>query len=161
MRIEIYPKTENTSLSTHDVTFIVFYPQTEFIIVSNRRTSTKNMRTYIKEAILKAYGGDKIDFQPYRGKIISQITSIIRTRKSQGVFAQLRHNQVDSNPLDIRQKAPVRLEHEQGPVNKSDLDRRIKPIDLDEINLRKKLALGDFGHGYTSSATSLKVNVKN
>jgi ribosomal protein S24E len=158
MRIEIFPKTENTSLSHREVTFVIFYPQTEFIILSGRVTN-RNARTYIKQAILKTYGGEKIDSQHHRGGIISQITSIIRTRKSQGVFAQLRHNQVDSNPLDIRQKAPVRLEHEQESASTSDLNRRLKAVDQDDINLRRKIVLENYGHSFATSTTSLKVAV--
>lgn len=156
MRIEILPKLQNCTIDEHHVVFLIFYPQTEFVITNGKQNT---IRAYIKQAILHAYNGDKIDFQRHRGRIIEQIASAIRNRASRGVFSELRYN-LDSNPLDIRQKAQARLEHVQDePAHTSDLDRRIKPLDQEEVNMRARLVLENFGHGYVSSTTSLRVNV--
>lgn len=151
MRIEVYA---THTIETQGTGFLIFYPQTEFVLMTGKWDTT--VERYINEAILHTFEADRLLTQRMKGDALKYLKHVIKTKRSQGVFAQLRQNQVDSNPLDIRQKAPLSSNDVEGEQK-----RRIKPLDntADLSEARYKTVMETFGWDHIYGTTSLNIHV--
>ncbi|KAF1802104.1 kinetochore protein CHL4 like-domain-containing protein [Mucor lusitanicus] len=141
-------------LSTRKVVYLVYCPHTEFVMSFGAGTNS-NLESYIKEAILHTFNGDNLLVQTVRGQAARHLAHVVKTRKSQGVFAELRTNISYSNPLNIRQKATLPDDADSGEPS-----RRIKAVNEEEINARAQAIRRNFGQGDQFGRTSLTLDVK-
>ncbi|KAI7899059.1 kinetochore protein CHL4 like-domain-containing protein [Cokeromyces recurvatus] len=158
MRIHIYSTHERTALTTDAVGYVIYYPMTEFVMWSGRWNMT--VASYVMESITDAFRADRILYQNIRGNAVKYLSHLIKIRKSQGVFAQLRNNEVDSNPLDIRQKIAKTDDDDEAYVNKGEQSRRIKPVDEEEVQNRIALVMQNFGWEPMYGTTSVDIDVR-
>ncbi|KAI9486299.1 MAG: hypothetical protein EXX96DRAFT_548559 [Benjaminiella poitrasii] len=149
---------ERTSLTTPTtvVGYVIYYPKTEFVMWTGRWGVT--IASYVMEAITDAFGADRILHQNIKGNAVKYLSHLIKIRKSQGVFAQLRNNTVDANPLDIRQKAGV--DDDEAYVNKGEQSRRIRPVEDEEVRNRLALVMQNFGWEPVYGITSVDIDVR-
>jgi hypothetical protein len=103
------------------------------------------------------FEADRFLMQQKRSNAITHLTEFIKTKRSQGVFAQLRHHQVDSNPLDIRQRAPPG--YDESYVEKGEQEKRIRPIDSKLSTAKYTTVMKEFGWDSTDGTTVLNLNV--
>ncbi|KAK4513750.1 uncharacterized protein ATC70_005756 [Mucor velutinosus] len=139
------------------VVYLVYCPHTEFVMLFGAG-ATSNLESYIREAILQTFNGDNLLVQNIRGQAARHLAHVVKTRKSQGVFAELRTNISYSNPLNIRQKS--KLADEEIHVGKGEATRRIKAVNQEEIDARVKSILENFGQDDQFGRTVLTLDVK-
>lgn len=139
------------------VVYLVFCPHTEFVMLFGAG-ATSNLESYIREAILHTFNGDNLLVQNVRGQAARHLAHVVKTRKSQGVFAELRTNISYSNPLNIRQKS--KLADEELYVDKGEPSRRINAVDQEEIDARARSILENFGQDDQFGRTVLTLDVK-
>ncbi|CEG64471.1 hypothetical protein RMATCC62417_01438 [Rhizopus microsporus] len=140
--LRFYQSMDNEPISTkRQHGFIVYYPETGYLLV--HPGWTKELNTYVMEAILNVFSADKLIIQTVAAAEIEEIAKQIMNRKSLGVFSQLRNNQTDANPLDIRQKRPRGFEDTY--TRPGEQRRRIVPVDIEEMKARYEAINNHFG----------------
>ncbi|GAN10359.1 hypothetical protein MAM1_0346c09898 [Mucor ambiguus] len=144
-------------VSARKAVYLVYCPHTEFVMLFGAGAKS-NLESYIREAILHTFNGDNLLVQTVRGQAARHLAHVVKTRKSQGVFAELRTNISYSNPLNIRQKP--KLADEQAYVEEGEPSRRIRAVNQDEIDARVKAILAHFGQGEQFGRTGLTLDVK-
>ncbi|KAL9556798.1 hypothetical protein MBANPS3_001696 [Mucor bainieri] len=143
--------------SARQVVYLVYCPHTEFVMLFG--TAIKpNVESFIQEAILHTFNGDNLIIQTVRGQAAKHLVHVVKTRKSQGVFAELRTNLSYSNPLNIRQKST--LADEQNYVEEGEPSRRIRAANQEEMDNRLKAVAAHFGQGDEFGRTALTLDVK-
>lgn len=155
MRVEIYSTHENASIETEGSGFLIFYPQTEFVLMSGKWDAT--VEKYINEALLHVFQADRLLTQKMKGDALEHLKHVIKKKKSQGIFAQLRNNQIDSNPLDIRQKAQPG--YDERYLEKGEQEKRIKSLDSGLSEARYQSVMENFGWDHIYGTTSLNLHV--
>ncbi|KAI8061485.1 uncharacterized protein B0P05DRAFT_477650 [Gilbertella persicaria] len=135
--------------------YIVYVPKSEFLLIAGN--STRDTDNDIKEAILRTFKADSIMFQYVRDKAVEHFRNFTRVRQEGGVFAQLRKNQVDANPLDIRQSSKTK-DWDDKFVEEGEQTRRIKPIEDKKLVARFDVLKNEFG--WNSQTQSDLANVK-
>ncbi|KAG1039149.1 hypothetical protein G6F46_004191 [Rhizopus delemar] len=133
--------------------FLVYYPETAYLLVHS--SWAKDMHAYVSEAILNAFSADKLVIQRVAAAHIQDLTKQIMNKRSLGVFSQLRNNQTDANPLDIRQKRPKGFEDIY--VSPGEKRRRIVPVDIEEMKARYEAINNYFGPDEIISYRSLDI----
>lgn len=144
-------------VSARRVVYMVYCPHTEFVMLFGAGASS-NLESYIREAILHTFNGDNLLVQNIRGQAARHLAHVVKTRKSQGVFAELRTNISYSNPLNIRQKS--KLADEETHVDRGEPSRRIKTVNQEEIDARIKSIMENFGQDEQYGRTVLSLDVK-
>lgn len=156
MRLHIISDFTGVRSFTRKIAFLVYYPRTEFVVFTSLALPI-NIENNIKEAILHTFNADKLLVQNIRGQAAKHLAHVIKTRKSQGVFSQLRTNIAYSNPLNIRQKSE--LVDEETYVDKGEKSRRIRAVNDEEVDARLKSIIDNFGDGEFYGRTSLSLDV--
>ncbi|KAI8638244.1 centromere protein Chl4/mis15/CENP-N [Parasitella parasitica] len=142
MRIHITSEINGVNpYSSPKTAFLAFCPHTEFVMLTGKSLPI-NLDNYIREAILDTFSADKLLMQVIRGRAAKHLEYVVETRKSKGVFSELRTNLNYSNPLSVRQEPT--FEDEETYVDKGEQSRRIKAINQDEIDARLKSIAENF-----------------
>ncbi|KAG1470423.1 hypothetical protein G6F56_002696 [Rhizopus delemar] len=136
--------------------FLVYYPETAYVFVNS--SWTNDINPYVNEAILHIFSGDKLAIQKVSAAHYDDTIKQVINSRSLGVFSQLRNNEADSNPLDIRQKRSKGfLDNYTSPGEKR---RRILPVDIDEMKERQEAIDNYFGPSELMSYLSLDIELK-
>ncbi|KAI9271464.1 kinetochore protein CHL4 like-domain-containing protein [Sporodiniella umbellata] len=135
--------------------FLIYYPETSYMLVHSNWT--KDMNPYVNEAILHAFSADKIIIQKLAAAHFQEITEQIMSKRSLGVFGQLKNNEFDSNPLDIRQKRAK--DFADGYTGPGEKKRRIVPVDISEMKERYDAMSNYFGPNEIVSYRSLDIEL--
>ncbi|KAI8994658.1 centromere protein Chl4/mis15/CENP-N [Pilobolus umbonatus] len=135
--------------------FLVYYPQTNYLVIQSYWL--KEIMTYLNEAILHVFSADKLTITKITCNKLDEMSDVILNRNSLGVFSQLRNNQVDANPLDIRQKKPEG--HDQTYVKTAEQRRRIVPIDPEQMKARYDMLSDHFGWDTIRSSGALDIDL--
>ncbi|CEP07309.1 hypothetical protein [Parasitella parasitica] len=142
MRIHINSEINGVrDYSSPKTAFLAYCPHAEFVMLTGRSLPI-NLDNYIREAILDTFRADKLLMQVIRGRAAKHLEYVVETRKSKGVFSELRTSLNYSNPLSVRQE-PMFVDDETY-VEEGEQSRRIKATNQDEIDARLKSIAENF-----------------
>ncbi|KAI8389393.1 hypothetical protein BD560DRAFT_381490 [Blakeslea trispora] len=135
---------------------IVYMPQSEFLLATGN--SRASMNPDLKEALLRVFKAESLVFQTVQERAVEHFRNFTRMRQEGGVFAQLRNDQVDANPLDIRQQSKTKG-WEQTYVDEGEQSRRIKPVEPKSMTGRLDILKKEFGWNTMTPTNRLDVDL--
>lgn len=136
--------------------FMIYFPGTEYVVVP-RNVWGKENDSFFKESLLSTFNATSLMIDRADIKSLEELIKKIDTAKSQGILAQLKKNELDKTPLDIRQKK--RKGFEESYLDTKEQRKRIVPIDMEEMKARYDALEENFGWDQVDGLTSLEVNV--
>lgn len=155
--MSIAPKdTVEMDISNMMYSYMVYFPGTEYVVVP-KYVWNKEKDGFFKESLLSTFGASSLNIDTMQAAPLNQIKQAIENRKSLGVLHQLRKNQLDKTPLDIRQKRQRGFD--QSYVDGGEQRKRIVPIDMEEMKARYEALDENFGWDEVDGFKFLEVNV--
>lgn len=113
--------------------FMIYFPETN-LIITPLTVWIKEYDSHFKEALLDTFSANTLRTEPMSVPSIKTINDFAQNIKSGGIFGGLQNNEVDANPLDIRQKR--QMGSDEAYVKGNEQKKRIVPIDMDDIQER-------------------------
>ncbi|KAI8359866.1 centromere protein Chl4/mis15/CENP-N [Choanephora cucurbitarum] len=135
---------------------IVYVPRSEFLLITGNIKS--NINPDIKEALLRVFKAEDLVYQSVQDRAVEHFRNFTRMRQEGGVFAQLRKNQVDANPLDVRQQSKTK-DWEQSYVREGEQSRRIKVAEPKKLVARFDILKKEFGWNTMAATNRLDVDL--
>lgn len=133
---------------------LIYFPETNLIIMPNMAWK-KKYDSYYKEALLDTFSADAVEIEAITVGATHTWNDFAQYKTSENILGGLQNNQMDANPLDVRQKRQMGSEVHRTTEQK----RRIVPMDLDEVEDKYDEFEADMSWKSVVGSRRLHVNV--
>lgn len=138
---------------------LIYYPETKYAVTTKKFWNAKDKEVYMHDALCTTFSATEIGVEeiPFTG--FDKLRQSIQSKsKSSGIIQQLHQEEINSNPLNIKQKRPKGFD--QTYMKTREQRKRIVPINMEKMKLQYEAIDENFGWGEVRGHKTLDVNVK-
>ncbi|XP_073232611.1 centromere protein N-like [Porites lutea] len=133
--LRIYEHGSSSSLLASNTVFLVYYPNAEYIFMSNIKAAHKQ---YILQTLSSLLHCQTLEEIKLSGRDVLSLKELVLNKTSQGAFSKYRLNQIEGNPLSRKRKRKKEVTMEVQ-------SQEIKSENKEEDQQRQQLTDNAFG----------------